>query len=56
MDAYSKTWLQFVFPVYIWVLVGLMILVSNSKGNEIIMQPESAICMQSLCELDRDIL
>ena len=29
MDAYSKTWLQFVFPVYIWVLVGLMIFVSN---------------------------
>ena len=29
MDAYSKTWLQFVFPVYIWVLIGLMILVSH---------------------------
>ena len=29
MDAYSQTWLQFVFPVYIWVLVGLMILVSH---------------------------
>ena len=29
MDAYSKTWLQFVFPVYIWTLVGLMILVSH---------------------------
>ena len=29
MDAYSKTWLQFVFPVYIWVLVGLMILFSH---------------------------
>ena len=29
MDAYSKTWLQFVFPVYIWVLVGLVILFSN---------------------------
>ena len=29
MDAYSKTWLQFVFPVYIWVLVGFMILVSH---------------------------
>ena len=29
MDAYSKTWLQFVFPVYILVLVGLMILVSH---------------------------
>ena len=29
MDAYSKTWLQFVFPVYIWVIVGLLILVSH---------------------------
>ena len=29
MDAYSKTWLQFVFPVYIWLLVGLVILISN---------------------------
>ena len=29
MDAYSEAWLQFAFPVYIWVLVGLMILVSH---------------------------
>ena len=29
MDAYSKTWLQFVFPVFIWVLVGLIIFVSH---------------------------
>ena len=29
LDAYSKTWLQFVFPVYIWMLVGLMILLSH---------------------------
>ena len=29
MDSYSKTWLQFVFPIYIWLLVGLTILVSN---------------------------
>ena len=29
MDAYSKTWQQFVFPVYIWLLVGLIILVSH---------------------------
>ena len=29
MDAYSKTWLQFVFPVYLWVIVGLMILASH---------------------------
>ena len=29
IDAYSKTWLQFVFPVYLWLLVGLMIVVSH---------------------------
>ena len=29
MDVYSKTWLQFVFPVYIWMLVGLMVLVGH---------------------------
>ena len=29
LDAYSKTWLQFVFPVYLWLLVGLMILFSH---------------------------
>ena len=26
MDAYSKTWLQFVFPLYIWMLVGLIVI------------------------------
>ena len=29
LDGYIQTWLQFVFPVYIWVLVGLIILVSH---------------------------
>ena len=29
LDAYSKTWLQFVFPIYIWVLIGLIVFVSN---------------------------
>ena len=29
MDAYIKAWLQFVFPVYIWVIVGLVVLVSR---------------------------
>ena len=29
MDAYGKTWLQFVFPVYIWLIVGLLVLVSR---------------------------
>ena len=29
MDANVRAWLQFVFPVYIWILVGLMILASR---------------------------
>ena len=29
MDAYTKTWLQFVFPLYIWMLVGLIIFLSH---------------------------
>ena len=29
MDAYTKTWLQFAFPTYLWLLVGLVILVSH---------------------------
>ena len=29
MDAYSKTWLQFVFPAYILVIVGLVIFSSH---------------------------
>ena len=29
LDAYAKTWLQFVFPLYIWMLVALIILSSR---------------------------
>ena len=29
MDMYAKAWLQFVFPVYIWVLVGFIITASR---------------------------
>ena len=29
MDAYIRTWLQFVFPIYIWLLVGLIAVLSN---------------------------
>ena len=28
MDAYTKIWLQFVFPIYIWFLVGLITCIS----------------------------
>ena len=29
MDAYAKTWLDLVFPVYIWVIVGFLIYISH---------------------------
>ena len=29
MDAYAKTWLELVFPVYIWVLVGFLVYISD---------------------------
>ena len=29
MDTYQKTWLQFAFPLYIWLLVGLIIILSH---------------------------
>ena len=28
MDAYAKTWLELVFPVYIWVIVGSLVYIS----------------------------
>ena len=29
MDMYGRTWLQFIFPLYVWALVALIILVSH---------------------------
>ena len=29
MDSYAKMWLQFAFPIYIWVLVGIIIYASR---------------------------
>ena len=29
MDTYQNTWLQFLFPLYVWVLIGLVILSSR---------------------------
>ena len=33
MDAYAKTWLQFIFPLYIGSLVGLIIIGSNYSSR-----------------------
>ena len=29
LDAYSQTWLQFAFPLYVWLLIGLIIFISR---------------------------
>ena len=29
MDAYIKAWLQFVFPIYIWGVIGLIMFISS---------------------------
>ena len=33
MDAYAKAWLQFVFPLYVWALVGIIILISHYSSK-----------------------
>ncbi len=33
MDAYAKAWLQFVFPIYVWALVGIIILISHYSSK-----------------------
>ena len=33
MDAYSKVWLQFVFPVYLWVMVGLIVILAHYSSR-----------------------
>ena len=33
MDAYGKTWLQFIFPIYIWALMGILIAACNYSNR-----------------------
>ena len=33
MDAYTKAWLQFVFPLYVWALIGIIILISHYSSK-----------------------
>ena len=32
MDAYQKTWLQFVFPIYIWLIAAVIVLLSRNTN------------------------
>ena len=33
MDVYVKTWLQFLFPLYVWALIGMIIIGSYYSGR-----------------------
>ena len=33
MDAYIETWLQFVFPVYVWIIAGMIIFLSRKYNT-----------------------
>ena len=33
MDAYAKAWLQFAFPIYVWALVGVIVLLSHYSSR-----------------------
>ena len=33
MDTYSSAWLQFVFPIYVWTLVGILIVLGHYSGK-----------------------
>ena len=33
MDNYSKTWLQYAFPLYLWFIVGVLMVVSQRSSR-----------------------
>ena len=62
MDAYGQTWLQYLFPAYIWVLVILIILAGRQSkrlasvfgGNAV--QVLASLLLLSYTKLQRIIL
>ena len=43
MDAYTRTWLQFAFPFYIWTIVGIIIYLSRHSTIIVKMVGSSAV-------------
>ena len=43
LDAYAKTWLQFVFPLYIWLMVIIIITASHYSINVSKFTPNNAL-------------
>ena len=33
MDTYAKAWLQFLFPVYLWIMVGLIVVLAHYSSR-----------------------
>ena len=54
MDAYIRTWLQFLFPIYIWVLVGFMI--CSSRYSTTIARLSGSNTVSVLATLDLFLL
>jgi len=50
MDAYAKAWLQFVFPTYIWLVAGLIILLSRKYSIA------ARLCGKNAVKLGRAII
>ena len=43
MDAYTRTWLQFAFPFYIWTIVGIIIYLSRRSTTIVKLVGSSAV-------------
>ena len=35
LDTYTRTWLQFIFPIYIWIIVGILIYLSRHYNTAV---------------------
>ena len=43
LTAYMKTWLQFVFPLYVWSIAGLIIVLAKHSGREVKMMGSNSV-------------
>ena len=63
MDGYVETWLQFVFPLYLWVIVLVIILfyskfsvIANKLGGENALQVLATLLLLSYTKLQRTVV
>lgn len=51
LDGYAKTWLQFVFPLYLWVLAGLIVFFSRYRRFSKILAGNAVPVLATMCLL-----